>query len=135
VPRTTSNPGAQLESAAAGPADPVFSFDPSFVSLAPGQRRSLVLRAAGDTLTNGTIAIQFDSGVAAVTAARPILSTDGLADARIDGRQVILQLPVGTPLSGTRAIAELTVVGVAPGRGVLSVQGAGAGASAVVEVR
>jgi general secretion pathway protein D len=134
APRT-SHPGAQLESAAAGPADPVFSFDPSFVSLAPGQRRSLVLRAAGDTLTNGTIAIQFDSGVAAVTAARPILSTDGLADGRITGGQVILQLPVGTPLSGTRAIAELTVVGVAPGRAVLSVEGAGAGASAVVEVR
>ncbi len=121
--------------ASAASADPVFSFEPAFVSLAPGQQRSLTVRAAGDTLTSSSITIRFDPRVAAVTVARPILSSAGVADARIQGGQVILQLPAGTPLSGTRAIAELSIVGVAAGRAILSVEGAGAGASAAVEVR
>jgi general secretion pathway protein D len=145
TPRASlSQPGASLESAAAvesavaasaASADPVFSFEPAFVSLAPGQQRSLTVRAAGDTLTSSSITIRFDPRVAAVTVARPILSSAGVADARIQGGQVILQLPAGTPLSGTRAIAELSIVGVAAGRAILSVEGAGAGASAAVEVR
>jgi general secretion pathway protein D len=130
-------PNTQLEStaAAAAPANPVFSFDPSFVSLAPGQQRSLVLRAAGDVLTSDSVIVQFDPRVAAVMFARPVLAVDGVADARIEGGRVVLQLPAGTPLSGTRPVAELTIVGVAPGRAILAVEAAGAGASAVVEVR
>ena len=135
-PQTEIRPpgAAAAESAAAvAPTSAVFSFDPSFVSLAVGQRRSLVLRAAGDTLTSDSVGIQFDPAVAAVILVRPILSGEGVADARIENGRVILQLPAGTPLSGTRAIAEITVVGIAPGRAALSVEGAGA--SAVVEVR
>lgn len=134
---------ASLESAAAASAsaesapaaDNVFSFEPAFVSLARGQQRALVLRAAGDTLTSDSIVVRFDPSVAAVTRARPILTVNGVADARIESGRVIVQLPVGTPLSGTRAIAEITIVGVAPGRAVLSVEGAGAVASAAVEVK
>ena len=134
-PQEIRVPNASLESAPAASADSVFSFEPAFVSLASGQQRSLTVRAAGDTLTSDSMAIRFDPRVAAVTVARPILSGSGVAEARIQGDLVILQLPAGTPLSGTRAIAELTIVGVAPGRAVLSVEGAGAGASSVVEVR
>ena len=132
-------PAAQVESVAAAPgtapAATVYSFDSAFLSLAPGQQRSVVLRATGDFLTDGSISVAFDPKVAAVRYARPIVSAEGVADARIDAGRVVLQLPVGTPLSGMRAIAEFTVIGVAPGRSVLAVEGAGAGASAVLEVR
>lgn len=131
-----SAPTASAEAAAAaGSTASVFSFDPYFVSLAPGQRRSLVLRAAGDSLTADTVAVTFDARVAAIVLARPVLTAEGVADARIEAGRAIFQLPVGTPLSGTRVIAEIIVLGVKPGRAVLSVEGAGAGASAVVEVR
>src|SRR5262249_28645715 len=123
-----------VESAAAV-SGAVYSFDPAFLSLAPGQQRSIVLRATGDVVTDGTVSIAFDPRTAAVRVARPILTGEGIADARIDNGHVILHLPVGGSLSGTRAIAELTVVGIAAGRSTLSVEGAGAGATAVLEVR
>jgi general secretion pathway protein D len=132
-------PAASVESvAAADSTATVFSFDTAFLSLAPGQQRSIVLRASGNTLTTSAIAIVFDPRIATVTSARPILTAeDGVAEARIQGGFVVLQLPAGTAISGTQAIAELTLTGVAPGRSTLSVEGngVGAGASAVVEVR
>ena len=138
-----SNSAASLESAPAASAEAaaaattaanVFFFDPSFVSLAPGQRRSLVVRAVGDTLTADTLAVTFDPRVAAIVLARPVLTADGVADARIEAGRAVFQLPAGTSLSGTRVIGEIILLGVAPGRAVLSLQGVGAGASAVVEV-
>jgi general secretion pathway protein D len=147
VPQTEIRPpnsAASLESAPAASAETtaaastganVFSFDPSFVSLAPGQRRSLVLRAAGDTLSADALAVTFDPRVAAIVLARPVLTTEGVADARIETGRAVFQLPAGTPLSGTRVIAEIILLGVAPGRAVLSIEGGGAGGSAVVEVR
>ncbi len=133
-----ASPSASAESSAAVAAaaqqpQAVFSFEPSFVSLAPGQQRSLVLRAAGDTLTSESLVLRFDPEVVAVTRARPILTVTGVIDAQVDRGSVVIQLPAGTPLSGTRAIVEVTVVGVAPGRATLSVDGTGV--SAAVEVR
>ena len=121
--------------AAASTTASVFSFDTAFVSLAPGQQRSVVLRASGDTLTASSIVVVFDPKIAAVTAVRPILASNGVADSVIKNGAALLRLPEGTPLAGTRAIAEVTLVGVASGRSALSVEGAGAGASVVIEVR
>jgi general secretion pathway protein D len=135
APAASSTTASAEAAAAATTAANVFSFDPAFVSLAPGQRRSLVLRAAGDALTTDTLAVTFDPRVAAIVLARPVLTADGVADARIEAGRAVFQLPVGTPLSGTRVIGEIIVLGVAPGRAVLSLQGTGGGASAVVEVR
>jgi len=132
---TESVAAASVESAAAGSTASVFSFDTAFVSLSPGQQRSVVLRASGDTLTANAIAMVFDPRIAAVTAVRPILASDGVADAVIQKGVALLRLPEGTSLAGTRAVAEITLVGVASGRSALSVEGAGAGASVVIEVR
>jgi general secretion pathway protein D len=136
---TASAESAQAAAAESTPAATsaasVFSFDTAFVSLAPGQQRSVVLRASGDTLTTGTVQLVFDPRIAAVTAVRPILASNGVADATIQGGAALLRLPEGTPLAGTRAIAEITLYGVASGRSALSVEGAGAGASVVIEVR
>ena len=62
-------------------------------------------------------------------------AVNGVAEARIERGRVTLKVPAGTPLGGTRAIAELTILGLAPGRAILSVEGAGAGASAAIEVK
>jgi general secretion pathway protein D len=135
-PASEGMQAAALEStAAATPTASVFSFDTAFVSLAQGQQRSVVLRASGDTLTTGAVTIVFDPKIAAVTSVRPILASNGVADATIQNGAALLRLPEGTPLSGTRAIAEITLYGVASGRSALSVDGAGAGASVVIEVR
>ena len=134
-PSDVAAPSAAAVESSAAVSGAVYSFDPAFLSLAPGQQRSIVLRATGDVVTDGTVSITFNPKAVSVRFARPILTGEGIADARIDNGRVVLQLPVGAPLSGTRAIAELTVVGVAPGRSALAVEGAGAGATAVLEVR
>ena len=92
-----------------------------------------MLRGAGDTLTSESLVLRFDPEIVAVTRARPILMVNGVIDAQVDRGSVVIQLPAGTPLEGTRAIVEVTVVGVKPGRATLSVDGSGA--SAAVEVR
>jgi general secretion pathway protein D len=139
---SASSPGSEglqaaaVESTAAATSTAsVFSFDTAFVSLAPGQQRSVVLRASGDTLTANAIVLVFDPKIAAVTSVRPILASNGVADATIQNGAALLRLPEGTSLGGTRAIAEITLYGVASGRSALSVDGAGAGASVVIEVR
>lgn len=137
-PQTEIRPpggSASLESTAALASETVFSFEPAIVSVARGQQVTLLLRGAGDTLTSDSIVVTFDPSVAAVTRARPVLAVNGVADAHIERGRVIVQLPAGTPLGGTRAIAEITILGLAPGRAILSVEGAGAGASAAVEVK
>jgi general secretion pathway protein D len=149
VPQTEIRPpggSASLESTAvsasvsasaetAPASETVFSFEPAIVSVARGQQVTILLRGAGDTLTRDSIVVTFDPSVAAITRARPVLTVNGVADAHIERGRVIVQLPAGTPLKGTRAIAEITILGVAPGRAILSVEGAGAGASAAVEVK
>jgi general secretion pathway protein D len=126
---------ASVSAESAPASETVFSFEPAIVSVARGQQATLLLRGAGDTLTSDSIVVTFDPSVAAVTRARPVLAVNGVADAHIERGRVIIQLPAGTPLGGTRAIAEITILGVAPGRAILSVEGASAGAAAAVEVK
>ena len=130
-----TSPSASVSAESAAAVETVFSFEPAIVSVARGQQVTLLLRGAGDTLTSDSIVVTFDPSVAAVTLARPVLAVNGVADARIERGRVTVRAPAGTSLNGTRAIAEITVMGIAPGRSILSVEGAGAGASAAIEVK
>ena len=54
-------------------------------------------------------------------AVRPILgSGTGVADSRIDGNRVVIELPSTSELSGTRAVAEVTLRGIARGRATVT---------------
>ncbi len=108
--------------AAAVPVSSVsFDFDPSSLSLAPGQQRSILVRATGEeTMANTSIWIRFDPAVVAAIAVRPILSESGVADAHIEKGRVVIEIPSAIALSGTRAVAEITLQGIAPGKSSLA---------------
>ncbi len=98
-----------------------FDFDPGSISLAPGQQRSLLVRATGEeTMANTSIWIRFDPAVVAAVAVRPILSDTGVADAHIEKGRVVIEIPSAIALSGTRAFAEITLQGIAPGKSSLT---------------
>jgi general secretion pathway protein D len=137
-PRTTPKaPGASgiVES----PTSALFDFDPVSISLAPGEQKSILVRAAGEgTLDNLSLAFQFNPEVATVVAVRPILMDGGVADARIESGHVLLDLMSPLTLSGTRNVAEILLQGTAPGKGALLFDKAPSGAGlsqALVEVR
>ena len=53
--------------------------------------------------------------------ARPILGSDsGAADATIEDGSVVLEIPASPDMTGTRAIAEITLRGIGAGRSSLS---------------
>jgi hypothetical protein len=109
------------------------------VTLAPGEQKSVLVRAAGEqTLNNLSLSIQFNPAVATVVAVRPILLDGGVADARIDSGHVLLDVMSPVALTGARAVAEILLQGTAPGKGALLFDKAPAGAGlsqATVEVR
>lgn len=119
----------------------LFDFDPPTLSLAPGEVESVLVRATGgDFSPASTLGIQFDPAVVAVVAARPILSGGGIGDASVAGGRVVLELPGGIDLSGTRPIAEITLRAVGAGRTMLAFETSASGAvvataDAAVEVR
>ncbi len=121
------------------PASAIFDFDPVSISLAPGEQKSILVRAGGDqTFNDLSLAIQFDPAVAAAVAVRPILPDGGAADARIASGRVLVDISSPLALSGTRAIAEIILQGIAPGNSTLSFEKAPSGAGlsqALVEVR
>jgi hypothetical protein len=121
------------------PASLIFDFDPLSITLAPGQQKSILVRAAGDqTVSDTSLSIRFDPAVAAAVAVRPILVDGGVADAHIEGGHVLVEIPSAMTLSGTRAIAEIILQGIAAGNGFLTFEKAPAGSSlsqATVEVR
>jgi general secretion pathway protein D len=144
APRPTPPPpGAAFPQAAQevvdSPANLIFDFDPVSLSLAPGQQKWVQVRAAGgQTLTNASLAIRFDPAVAAAVVVRPILAEGGVADARIESGLILVDIPSTISLSGTQPIAEILLLGIAPGNASLSFEKAPAGASlsqATVEVR
>src|SRR6266545_312279 len=110
------------------PAGVIFDFDPVSISLAPGQQKSILVRAAGDqTLNDVSLSIQLDPTIAAAVAVRPILADGGAADARIASGHVLVDISSPLALSGTRAIAEIVLQGIATGNCVLSFEKAPSG--------
>ena len=100
----------------------LLDFDPSYLTLGVGQQQTISLRATSPGgFPGGTLRVRFDPSVAAAVSVRPVLVGDGaLSTARIEGNAVILELPDSADLSGTRAIAEVTLRGIAPGLGTMA---------------
>jgi general secretion pathway protein D len=128
---------------AAGTMAVLLDFDPAYLALAYGQQQSVLVRATASAgFPGGTFAIRFDPAVVAAVVARPILGSDGgVANATIETGRVVLEIPGSAELTGTRAIAEITLRGMSTGRTTLSFEPAemtGASStfsSSVVDVR
>ena len=111
----------------------LFDFDPPSLSLAPGEQKTVTVRATGtDASPSGTLELQFDPAVAAVVGVRPIVGGAGVGEGRVEGSKVILDLPSGLGLSGTRSLAEITVRGISPGSAKLSFNQATTGGQAIL---
>jgi general secretion pathway protein D len=99
----------------------LLDFDPAYLALRPGQQQSVLVRATSSAgFPGGALTVRFDPSIAAAMAVRPILAGIGAADAQIGNGVVVIDLPAASDLSGTRAIAEITVQGVAAGRSAWS---------------
>jgi hypothetical protein len=97
----------------------LLDFDPSYLTLGVGQQQTIHLRATSPGgFPGGTLRVHFDPSVAAAVSVRPLFLGDAgttPSEARIEGGTVVLELPDSTELSGTRAVAEVTLRGIAPG--------------------
>jgi general secretion pathway protein D len=119
----------------------LFDFDPPQLSLGPGQQGSVVVRASGnEALAATALVIRFDPSVVMAVSVRPILSDQGVADVHIEAGRVVVETPGTDGVSGTHAVVEITLQGVARGRSRLSLErpgteGAVSLSEAVVEVR
>jgi general secretion pathway protein D len=100
----------------------LLDFDPAYVTVAPGAQQSFLVRVTGaGVLPGGTVAIRFDPATVAVLAVRPILGSDsGMAEGHVEGGRALITFPGVESLSGTRALAEITIRGIAPGRSALA---------------
>jgi len=100
----------------------LLDFDPAYLALAPGQQQSVLVRATSASgFPGGTITVGFDPAVAAVVVAKPIMgSGSGVAEANIRDNQVVIQVPSSPDLTGTRAVAEITLRGIGSGRATLT---------------
>jgi general secretion pathway protein D len=142
LPADATPPAADSDGSSAS-AQVLLDFDPTYLSLVPGQQQTVLVRATSASgFPGGTITVAFDPTVAAVVVAKPIMgSGSGIADANIQGNHVVLRIPSSPDLSGTRAIAEVTLRGIASGRSTLTLTPEGiAGAvvttsQSVVDVR
>lgn len=111
----------------------IFDFDPPSIAIAPGEQKTMVVRATGENAsTSGRVEVRFDPAVAAVVAVRPIVAGAGTAEGRVEGNKVVLDLPSTLGLSGTHSLAEITIRGISPGQSKLSFDNSLAGATAVV---
>jgi hypothetical protein len=119
----------------------LFEIDPAIVSLAPGEVKSVLVRATGGEWSSATnLSIQFDPAIAAVVAVRPILSGAGAGDASVSGGRVVLQLPGGIDLTESPPVAEITLRAMGAGRTKLAFEknlsgGAITTTDAAIEVR
>jgi general secretion pathway protein D len=119
-PQPTPVPRPFGESIAASPGIS-FDFNPSSLVLPRGQQRSVLVQVTGEeTMANTSIAVRFDPAVVAAVLVRPILSDAGVADAHIESGRVVIDIPSSLALSGTRAVAEITLLGVGPGKTALA---------------
>jgi general secretion pathway protein D len=111
---------APTEASAAIVAGAQFSFDPPALALSPGQDQTVLLYASGaDELAPSKVAVDFDPSVLQVTKVEPL--TGGAVEP-VSANRVAFTLPSGGGgISGPRAVARLTVHGVAAGSASLSV--------------
>ncbi len=95
----------------------LLDFDPSYLTLAVGQQQTIHIRATSPGgFPGGPLRVRFDPSIAMPVSVRPVLiGPGGMTVAQIEGRDVVLELPDSADFSGTRAIAEVTLRGVAPG--------------------
>ena len=111
--------------AAVSPAAPAivagtqFSFDPPALALSPGEEQTVLLYASGaDGLASSKLGIEFDPAVLQVSNIEPL---NGGAVEPVSAGRIALTLPNGSGgISGSRAIARLTVKGAASGTGTLT---------------
>ena len=133
---SNSAPAATVATATSAAVAPVFDIDPPLASIKAGDTLTLAVRATGDSLPPSSLVLRYDPAVLAVAGIEPILDDNSAAESRIEPGRVLLDLPGGQVLSGTRAIARLTFKGVAAGRAVVSFdQAPGSSASATLEVK
>jgi general secretion pathway protein D len=102
----------------------LLDFDPAFLTLGVGQQQTILVRATSPGgFPGGTLRVRFDPSVAAAISVRPVLTGgNGVASGSVSGSEVILELPDSADLSGTRAVAEITLRGVTAGRGTVAFQ-------------
>jgi general secretion pathway protein D len=103
----------------------LLDFDPSYVTLPVGQQQTVHLRATSPGgFPGGPLRVRFDSSIVAAVGVRPVLAGDegALVLARIEGNEVVLELPDSAELSGTRAVAEITLRGIAPGLATIALE-------------
>ncbi|HEY7111876.1 MAG TPA: secretin N-terminal domain-containing protein [Thermoanaerobaculia bacterium] len=142
VPQPTPQPqGAALTSSsspvtvASASVVPVFDLDPPSASFKTGDTMTVSVRATGDSLPPSALAVRYDPSVVAVVGVEPVLEDSSAAETRIEPGRVVLDLPGGTVLAGTKAVAHITMKAIAPGKSVLSFEQAPGGASsATLEV-
>ncbi|HKD17042.1 MAG TPA: secretin N-terminal domain-containing protein [Thermoanaerobaculia bacterium] len=111
----------------------LFDFDPAYLSVAPGAQQTILVRAtSAGGLPGGSVSIRFDSSTVAVLGVRPILGSDsGMAEGHVDNGHAVITFPAIDSLGGTRALAEITLRGVAPGRSALAFEPVNLGGAAV----
>ncbi|HTR05037.1 MAG TPA: secretin N-terminal domain-containing protein [Thermoanaerobaculia bacterium] len=99
-------------------------FDPAYVTVAPGSQQTILVRVtSAGGLPAGSVSVRFDSNVVATLAVKPILGSDtGMAEGHVDNGRAVITFPAVESLGGTRALAEITVRGIAPGRSALSLE-------------
>ncbi len=100
----------------------MLDFDPAYLSLPSGGQQSILLRVTGaGALPGGTIAIRYDPRIAAALSVKPILGSDsGMSEGRVEEGRIVIAFPGAESLSGTRALAEITLRGIMPGRTALT---------------
>jgi general secretion pathway protein D len=106
----------------ASPASVLLDFDPANLTMAKGQQQPILVRATASAgFPGGTFVVRFDPSVVAAVVARPILgSGSGIANATIDSGRVVLEIPGSPEMTGTRAVAEITLRAIEAGRASLS---------------
>ena len=116
-----------------------FDFAPGTIALAPGEQRSILVRATGqDGAANTSATVRFDPAFVRVVGVRTILPDGGVADASVQADRILIQMPGPLSVSGTRAIAEIVIQGVKPGQSKLAFERGGSSADfgeATVDVR
>jgi general secretion pathway protein D len=111
----------------------LLDFDPAYLSVAPGAQQTIMVRATGaGALPGGTVSIRFDPATVAVRGVRPILGGDsGMAEGHVDENHAVVSFPAIESLGGTRALAEVTLRGIAPGRSALAFEPVALGSATV----